>query len=357
MLLISPDIWQHNLLQVLKRIVYIDNFLLRHGYSPTTGYTLVPLLKKNGLTVIPASDKKYQVVRLLHMLATIVKHRKNAVVLIATYSTAAFYFAYSCGWLCRKLRIPYVPCLHGGNLPERIKTSPRLAKRYFDNSRVNVAVSGYLQQALQSNGWKCIVIPNSIPAAQYPYKLRTAASPKLLWVRSFHHVYNPQMAIQVLYELQKKYKDATLTMVGPDKDGSLAECQSLAAALQVTAQVVFTGILSQKDWTALAANHAIFINTTTADNLPVSVIEAMALGLVVISTRVGGIPFLIKDGTNGLLCRKNDVQEMTAKIVNVCTDATLASRLSTNAYHAAKKFDETAVIQQWLHLLHTLLKP
>ena len=338
----------------MKRIIYIDNFLAHHGYAPTTGYALVPLLQKEGFEVIPASNKRNQMLRVLHMLFTIAKHRKNAVVLIATYSTSAFYFAYSCGWLSQLLRTPYVPCLHGGNLPERINISPRLAKQYFGRSKMNIAVSGYLQQALLVKGWRCLVIPNAIPTSKYPFKLRTEAKPALLWVRSFHKVYNPQMAIQVLYELRKIYKDAALTMVGPDKDDSLADCKKLVTTLKLQDQVIFTGRLSQKEWAQIASVHDIFINTTTADNLPVSVIEAMALGMVVISTNVGGVPFLINDGSNGLLVEVNNVKGMVSKIVNVCSDKLLTQGLSENAFNSSKEYDEAVVVKQWRILLSAL---
>jgi glycosyltransferase involved in cell wall biosynthesis len=338
----------------LKRVIYIDNFLTQHGYAPTTGHTLVPLLQKEGFEVIPASNKKKRSLRLLHMLFTIAKHRKNAVVLIATYSTSAFYFAYSCSRLCRLLQIPYVPCLHGGNLPERIASSPQLVKRYFINSTMNVAVSGYLHQGLLTNGWKCIVIPNAISLSQYPFKLRTKVKLKLLWVRSFHKLYNPQMAIQVLYQLRQIHDNAMLTMVGPDKDGSLADCKNLVATLKLQEQVVFTGILTQKEWSELAAAHDIFINTTTADNLPVSVIEAMALGMIVISTKVGGVPFLIDDGVNGLLCNPNDTQDMVDRILRVYQYETLAQQLSTNAFNTSRQYGEAAVMSQWCNFLNTL---
>ena len=73
-LLTCPDIW-NELIITVKRIIYIDNFLAHYGYSPTTGYALVPLLQSEGFEVIPASNKKSQFLRLLHMLFTIAKHR------------------------------------------------------------------------------------------------------------------------------------------------------------------------------------------------------------------------------------------------------------------------------------------
>ena len=70
--------------------------------------------------------------------------------------------------------------------------------------------------------------------------------PKLLWVRSFHKVYNPEMAIYVTHELNKIYPNVELCMVGPDKDGMLEKCKRLCNRLNIGKNVAFTGILKKK---------------------------------------------------------------------------------------------------------------
>jgi len=253
---------------MIRKIIYVDNFLTGHGHTPTTGTTLVKLFREEGYEVIPTSNKQNKAIRLADMLSTIVKNRKNAVVLIATYSTSAFYFACTCGFICRLFNIPYIPCLHGGNLPNRIVNSPRLAAIYFGKSYMNVAVSGYLKQSMVDNKWPCIEIPNNINLANYPAIIRNVVRPSLLWVRSFHAIYNPTLAIRIVHSLARTVPDIKLTMVGPDKDGTLQIGKDLVKELGLEDKISFTGLLSQKDWIQLAASHDIFINTTNFDNLP-----------------------------------------------------------------------------------------
>ena len=187
---------------MVRKIIYIDNFLTGHGQTPTTGTTLVKKFRAEGLNVVSASSKQNKVLRLADMISTILKNSRDSVVLIATYSTSAFYFACACAFICQKAGVPYVPCLHGGNLPDRYSKSPKLSKSLFRQSAINIAVSGYLQQAMESNGWKSIVIPNSIDLALYQFKQRSIIAPNLLWVRSFHKIYNPTLAIRVVYRLR-----------------------------------------------------------------------------------------------------------------------------------------------------------
>ncbi len=95
--------------------------------------------------------------------------------------------------------------------------------------QINVAPSGYLYNAFAKAGFSNIKhIPNTIELENYPFKERLVFKPNLLWVRSFAEIYNPLMAIKVLEKLLQKYPEATLTMVGPDKDGSLALCEEYA---------------------------------------------------------------------------------------------------------------------------------
>ena len=337
-----------------NKIIYIDNFLSQHGYAPTIAEVLVKQLRLEGYEIICASSVKSQVPRLADMLKTIWQHRKNSVVLIATYSTSAFYFACACAWLCRQLNIKYIPCLHGGNLPERITNSPSLSKKLFGKAYINVAVSGYLQKSMQQHGWPCTCIPNPVNIELYQYKERMACKPRLFWVRSFHQLYNPHLAVQILAKLLDDYKDAELMMIGPDKDGSYATCMQLAKEVGIENHVTFKGFTSKQEWTELSADYDIFINTTNFDNLPVSIIEAMALGMVVVSTDVGGLPYLIKNTVNGVLLPPNDVTAFTDTIKQIVENPTLANRLSKQARQSAEGYDWGNVRILWNKLLREI---
>lgn len=333
-----------------RTIVYIDNFLAEHGATPTTGVTLTKLFEKEGYHVVRAGTKISKRARLLEMLGAIRRNR-GAIILIAVYSTSAFYFAWACARLCRLLGVQYISCLHGGNLPQRITKNAGLCAQIFAHSYTNVVVSGYLQASLNQHGWPSILIPNSINIAQYPFLHRTTVQPRLLWVRSFHQIYNPQLAIHLVTALAVNYPTVTLTMVGPDKDGSLDACQKLAAKLGVHDKITFTGRLAVNEWVALSAKHDIFINTTNFDNLPVSVIEAMALGLPVISTNVGGLPYLVNNGQNGLLVNPNSTDEFIDAINSILSDSSFTASLSMEARNTAERFSELHVMQLWNKLL------
>jgi glycosyltransferase involved in cell wall biosynthesis len=335
----------------IKKILYIGNVLSRHGFTPTNIETLGPQLKQS-CNVVLTSDKKNKLFRLIDIAITIIIHRNADVMLIDTYSTSAFRFAKMSGALAKRFGIPYIPILHGGNLPKRLAKANPADMLFFEEAFKLVAPSQYLFQQFQQNGLSGLVfIPNNIFLHEYSYKKRDRIRPKLLWVRSFHKMYNATMALQVMRQLVQDYPDAELCMVGPDKDGSLEQAKNLASNFKLSEKVTFTGKLDRSEWHKLAEQYDIFINTTTVDNTPVSVIEAMALGLPVVSTNVGGIPYLLTDGENALLVPNANAEEMVIAINRLVTDSALAQHLSVSGNKVVKAFDWERVKPQWDDLL------
>ncbi|MEW5676283.1 glycosyltransferase family 4 protein [Flavobacterium enshiense] len=303
-----------------------------------------------GYTVVAVSEYKNTLVRMLDMLWAVLRYRNSDYVLIDTYSTSGFWYAFFVSQLCRFLHLSYIPILHGGNLPNRLEKNPKLCKMLFSNAYQNVAPSHYLMEAFTKAGFTNLTyIPNAIELANYPFKERKTIKPKLLWVRAFSYIYNPKMAVDVLNALQQHYPGATLCMIGPEQDGSMATTKKYAEEKEVT--VHFTGRLPKPDWLALSSEYDIFINTTHFDNTPVSVMEAMALGLPVVTTNVGGIPYLLEQEKDGLLVADGEVTAMVAAIERLLEQPELALKLSQNARTKATSWDWGQVKLQWKKLL------
>lgn len=332
------------------QLLYIGNKLSVHGLNKTTIETLGENLEKEGFLVKYASDKSNFLFRLLEMIWATATIKKCDYLLLDTYSSKAFWFAFICSQIARVRKIKYIPILHGGNLPNRLKKKPFLTQLIFKNAYINVAPSNYLKSEFEKKNFTNIIfIPNSIELEKYTFKKREKLQPKLLWVRAFATIYNPEMAIYVLAKIVKKYPSASLTMIGPDKDGSMQTTKELAKKLQV--EVTFTGQLSKKEWHNLAQKHDIFINTTHFDNTPVSLLEIMALGLPIISTNVGGIPFLINHKKTGYLVEDNAVLQMEESVKKLVEDTALAQYLITNAKEEVEQWNWKVVKKEWIKLL------
>lgn len=334
-----------------KNLLYIGNKLHNHGFNKTSIETLGVFLADEGFSVTYTSDKKNQIIRLLDMmLTTFLKAKKVDYILIDTYSTSSFWYAFFCSQIARLFKTKYIPILHGGDLPNRLKKNPYFCKLIFKNAFVNVAPSNYLLEKFKAKGFENLVyIPNSIQLEEYQFKKRNQVAPKLLWVRAFAEIYNPKMAVEVFKMLKEKHPEATLTMVGPDKDGSLISTKEFAESLNL--EINFTGKLSKKQWTDLAEEHDIFINTTHFDNTPVSVLEAMSLGLPIVSTNVGGIPYMLTNNENALLVNDDNASEMADAIESLLNNDTFVQKLTSNAKILVNNMDWQLVKLNWKELL------
>lgn len=281
---------------------------------------------------------------------TLLFSRRIDYVLIDTYSTTNFWYALIISQLCRVLNLKYIPKLHGGDLPKRLQNNKKLCDLIFKNAYINIAPSAYLYEAFQNNGYLNIkYIPNTIELNRYKFDNRVFDFPRLLWVRSFSVIYNPIMAIKVVIKIKEKFPNVKLCMIGPIKDDSYEKTVEFSRKNNI--DVIFTGKLSKKEWTSISKDYNVFINTTHFDNTPISVIEALALGLPVVTTNVGGIPFFLTHQKNALLVGDDDVDEMVFQIERLFNDDKLSNDLLQNGLDLVKSFDWKVVKSEWKSLL------
>ena len=333
-----------------NKILYIGNNLTGKTKYNSTIVVLSSLLRAEGFSVTISSDKTNKLYRLLDMCFTLMKHRnKIDYVLIDTFSTINFYYALMISQIARVFSLKYIPILHGGNLPERLERNQFLSDLIFKNSYKNVAPSNYLKSAFESKGYETMFIPNILEIENYKFKNRKHLEPKLFWVRAFKEIYNPTLAIKVLAMLKEKYPEAKLCMVGPFVDNSYNECLSLISELKLENSVAFTDVLLKEDWHKKSEDYDVFMNTTNFDNTPVSVMEAMALGLPVVSTNVGGMSFLIKNEIDGILVEKNSVDKMTNAILSIFDNK--YPNLAVNARKKVENFSWDANKEKWFQIL------
>jgi glycosyltransferase involved in cell wall biosynthesis len=333
-----------------KSILYIGNNLTKKTNYATSMDTLSKLLVDDEYKIYKSSNKTNKIIRLLDICFSVIRLRKVDFILIDTFSTSNFYYVLCASQLARLFRVKYIPILRGGNLPHRLDKSKRMSNMIFKNSHKNVAPSNYLKTEFESRGFESMFIPNILEVDRYSYIKREKLKPSILWVRAFKHLYNPIMAIKVLDILKKEYNTAELCMIGPHSDDSIIEVESLIRKYKLEDSVKITGVLAKDEWLEISKKYDIFINTTNFDNTPISVMEAMALGLTIVSTNAGGMPFLIDDKVDGVLVDKNDNENMAKVIINLIKANNQV--LSKNARKKAENFGWNVVKTQWNSLLN-----
>lgn len=338
------------------KILLIGNHFSNPKDNVNIWKDLVDHLRIAGHSVLTTSGNRNKLLRLIDMLTTIYRERKNyQFAEVDVFSGLAFLWSFLSAGLLKLLKKPFILTLHGGNLPVFAAQHPKAIKRLLTWADAVVAPSDYLKQKLTSYRSDIQLIPNGLSIDNYHFRLRENPEPKLVWLRAFHKIYNPSLAPRVIKLLKNQHIDIHLLMVGPDKgDGSLQHMLSTAHNLGVQNQIeVIQGVPKQQVPEILTQGD-IFLNTTNYDNTPVSVIEAMASGCCIVSTTVGGIPYLFEDGADGLLVPPDDPSAMAAAVKSILTETGLAENLSINARRKAEEFDWSKIVPLWVRLLESL---
>ena len=339
------------------RILFIGNFLSASGKSRSVSEELTQRLSRRGWAIAASSRISNRLLRLLDMITSSVRHgRSSDVAVIEVYSGPAFFWAEVTAIILKLLKKPIVLVLHGGNLPSFSKNNQKRVSKLLSNAVAVVSPSHFLQRELSNFRNDIQVIPNAIDLIEAVADEKVRGRADIAWLRAFHEIYNPSLAVKVLEIVLKKFPEATLTMYGPDKgDASLQETKRIAENLGIIDRIVFAGRIPKIYVQKKLSGHSIFINTTNLDNTPVSVIEAMAARLAIVSSDVGGIPDLLENEKTALLVSPNDADAMAKAVIRILTEDGLVERLSVNARHEAEKYSWDIVIPQWEQLFEKVI--
>lgn len=338
-------------------ILYLGNFLNNvKGRYDGPNVQVVAMLRDMGHEVNCAGTSKAQVIRIWQFIKAILvgKLKGLDLIIVDVFSTRAFYFAVLSAKLSSLLGINYGLVLHGGNLPERFSSSVSLSESLLNEAVFVSSPSNYLAEAAKSKfGTRVTVIPNKI--AVVPHKIREGRLNEIYWVRSLGSIYNPEMAVKVLKLLIEKGLQFKLTFIGPGESERIHFVKELVSKYQLDSKVIFKGRMTRAEWHNIAKKGKYFLNTTSVDNTPSSVIEAMALGLIPISTNVGGLPFILDNWVDSVLVAQNDAEAMASAIERLEMQPGLKQNLQTNGW---KKMDEIyhsdAIKLKWEHMLSNL---
>ncbi|HRW36478.1 MAG TPA: glycosyltransferase, partial [Aquihabitans sp.] len=234
-------------------------------------------LRDAGYEVRAGSAEPRQVLRLLDQLRLVVANLGWADAVVACqFSGRRAWTTFLVTRITRRAAIPTVLVLRGGSLPQAAAAHPhRIDSTLRLTTRV-LAPSSYLERAFRDRGHQVSIIPNLVraPITVADHPPVDLDAPNILWMRAFHAVYQPELAVAAFAALRERHPQATLTMAGPDR-GLLDATRRRAAELGVDAHIRYPGYLEGEHKAEALREHDLFLNTPSIDNTPVSVIEAM----------------------------------------------------------------------------------
>jgi glycosyltransferase involved in cell wall biosynthesis len=322
------------------------------GRVVSQGEVLADLLERDGYCVRVTSRFPGRALRLADTVGSLLKwSRQIDVVMVMVFHGLGFAAADIGSWLAKALGKPLILTLHGADLPAFAQRHRAWSRRVLGRGDAIVAPSAWLAEAFQAFGLDVRIIPNVLEPQRYPYRLRRALSPRLLWMRTFYDTYHPELAVEVLRQLRASHPAACLTMAGQNAHGMLPAIRRMADGYGLGDGVRFPGFLDAAGKWREFARHDIFLNTNRRDNMPVSVLEAAAAGLPIVSTNVGGIPFIFEHEKTALLVEVEDALGMAGAVERLLGEPELAAALSRNGRVLAERCSWAEVRADWQALL------
>lgn len=339
-------------------VLIVGNFLSAHLGTRSYCEDLAMRLGQANWRPITASDKVSKPFRLWDMLYTAWRHRHHyQIAQVDVFNDRAFIWAEITCLALRHFRKPYVLTIHAGNMPHFARRYPKRVGKLLKSAQRVTTPSRYLARELSFLHADIMVIPNAVDLNAYSFQERLIARPRLIWLRAFHEVYNPLLAVETVRLLKDDFHDIQLLMIGPDKhDGTLDAIRKAIERYALQKNVALHKAIPKSQVPSYLAAYDVFLNTTTTESFGVSVLEAAATGLCIVTTAVGELPLLWTNEYDALLTLSNDPNAMAYAVRRVLTQPDLASRLSRNARATAEQYDWSAILPQWQSLLASVLQ-
>ena len=245
---------------------------------------------------------------------------------------------------------------HSGEAEDHLRRSWIARTVLRRHVSVNVVPSPFLKDVFQRFGIDATVVANAVDRRDFAYRARDLRRRPLtiLSTRNFEPVYNVACTLRAFASIQERFADTTLTLVGTGSQERAL--QALAAELGLRG-VNFVGRVVPQEIPSYCAIADLYVQTPVIDNMPLSVLEAFASGLPVVSTAVGGVPAVLTDRVHGLLAPPDDAEGIAARVIELIERPDYAAQMAKAASEECARYDWQRIRESWLDLYRRLGSP
>jgi glycosyltransferase involved in cell wall biosynthesis len=273
--------------------------------------------------------------------------RCDVVHVFANSGWAWYLFAQPALTIGRLRGVPVIVNYRGGVAEEFLGHAPRWVLRSLSRAALRVTPSAFLRRVFAQHGLQAQIVPNIIDTDRFRAQTRgtAAAGPHLIVTRNLEPIYDLPTALQAFARIRALHPTARLTIAGSGPQRS--ELESLALRLGLGEAVTFSGRIDNQRIPQLYASADLMLNSSTVDNMPISILEALASGVPVVTTSAGGITDFVTDGVTALIVPVGDHEAMAAAALRVLADPLLADGLRAAGQREVRRYAWPQVRQQW----------
>lgn len=246
-------------------------------------------------------------------------------------------FAAPAVWVARWRGVAVVVNYHGGNASGFLQRSERLIRFTLSQAAALVVPSGYLQTVFGQHGLHAEIVPNIVDLGLFhPRRAGQQDGLHLMVARNLEPLYDNETAIHAFQIIRERFSAARLTLAGSGPQE--AYLRQLVLDIGLSDAVSFVGRLDRDAMAALYRRADLMLNPSLVDNMPVSILEAWASGVPVVSTNVGGIPYLAKDGVTAALVPPSDPAAMAQACVALLSNDALWQQRAQAGLQEAQRY-------------------
>lgn len=320
------------------------------GWVPSPGRRLADLLAQDGLAVRTTSAHVDRLRRTIDVASVAVSWRRAVDVgVVMVFSGDALRLSRLAMRTVRAAGARTVAWLHGGGLPAHHERRPRHVDALLGAADAVVAPSPWLAGWARGLGHPAWVVPNVVEPGP-SFRARTHLRPRVLWMRTYHALYDPLLAVAAFERIHAARPDARLTMAGQDK-GLRATVVEEVRRLGLSGVVDVRGFVDADAKSDLFAEHDVFLSTNRVDNAPVTVVEAGLAGLPVVALDVGGLADLLDHGEGGVLVDRATPAATADAVLDLLDDPVTAARVVAAGRRRGEEHRWAAVGPSWHDLL------
>jgi len=233
---------------------------------------------------------------------------------------------------------------HSGEADDHLARWGLLVHPWLKLADEIVVPSGYLGDVFAGYGYRTSVIRNVVDTSRFRFRERKPLGPRLLSTRNLEPHYGVDKTVEAFAYLKDNYPEATLTIAGYGSEDE--RLRRLAASLKISG-IRFVGRVEPREIPGLYDEGDIFVNSSTVDNQPLSILEAFAAGLPVVTTGTGDISTMVRDGETGLIVPPGDPRAMAEALKSLVESPDQALAMARSAREEVEKYSWSRVRDAW----------
>jgi glycosyltransferase involved in cell wall biosynthesis len=336
--------------------VQADRLMRRLREEPNTEIGFLPINPRLPGPLSLLQKIKYVrtiVTSLAYYLGLLVKIRQYDIIHIFSASYISFILSPTPAILIGKLfRKKLLLNYHSGEAEDHLQRWRRSAIPTIQMVDEVVVPSKYLVHVFSNFGIKCKPIFNLIERDSFQFRKRDPLQPVFLSNRNFEAHYGIDKVLNAFSIIQKRIPEARLLVVG---DGSQRDALHQLASDLALKQVTFLGRVEHERANEIYNSADVFLNGSSIDNQPLSILEAFACGLPVVTSNAGGIPYMVEAGKTALLVPVGDAEALAVSALSLFENCELVSRLVTNGLSECRNYEWEVLRGQWLNTYYRMM--